>query len=116
MSPDSRHIRMVAAALAAKLDSKPFVTIARIEATARLRTFSGETGTRLKNNLAKDLDHALQDVGIRCFPHFQGTTTGANIRLFRSDGQLARLLDLLEHPGPDTDVQLTRRLKLIERP
>ena len=83
-----------------------FLTIPRMEVTELLRQVSGEDGTRLKSGLGQQLEQALLEQGIRCFPAFQGTTTGHTIRLFYPRTVVASLVDMLSHPDADTDKEL----------
>jgi len=57
-----------------------------------------------------NLEHALLNQGIRCFPGFSETTTGDNIRLFHAGTLLGEFVDMLVYPSPETDREIAHAL------
>jgi chemotaxis protein CheY-P-specific phosphatase CheC len=104
--PTRTDLVRVARELCNRMKGKAFVSVGRMEVTELLRKISGEDGTRLKAGLGEQLEQALLEQGIRCFPRFQDTTTGDTIRLFRPQTVIASLVDMLLHPDGDTDKEL----------
>ncbi len=92
-------------------DSKPFRSYQRMELTNRLRAFSGEPTTRIKAALGADLERALLEQGLRCYPELTATTTGAQIRIFRAGSTVGDLLDAVLVPSRDHDRRLAEALK-----
>lgn len=104
--PSRHHLTVVARQLKTLLNGKAFLTIGRTDITKRVREVSGEDTTRLKSEMASDLEIALLEQGVRCFPTLKETTTGDTIRLFHAGTLLGHLTDLLVHPSPETDREL----------
>ena len=92
-------------------DSKAFRSYERMELTNRLRAVSGEPTTRIKLALGADLERALSDQGLRCYPRLTETTTGDRIRIFRAGSTVGDLLDAVLVPSPDHDRRLAEALE-----
>jgi len=104
--PSRHHITVVARNLKVRLNGKAFLTIPRREVTDMLRDVSGEDTTRIKSGIGADLERALLEQGVRCYPGFTETTTGDTIRLFHAGSVLGSLVDLLVYPSVETDKDL----------
>lgn len=100
------HLVTVARELRRRLDAKAFLTLPRAEVTQLLRDTSGEDTTRIKAAVGGELEQALLDQAVRCFPGLVGTTTGDNIRLFHAGSVFGQLVDLIKYPDPHTDKDL----------
>jgi hypothetical protein len=107
-------VSVVARKLKVQLNGKAFLTIPRVEVTEMLRDVSGEETTRIKSAIGADLDQALLEQGVRCYPTFSGTTTGDTIRLFHAGSVLGSLVDLLIYPSTETDSDLGAMLTKIK--
>jgi hypothetical protein len=107
-------LAQVARNLKRELNGRAFLTIARTDVTRELREVSGEDTTRIKSQIAEDLELVLLQQGVRCFPSLQETTTGDTIRLFHAGTILGSLVDLLIYPAKDTDRDLGDMLKKIK--
>ena len=98
-----------------ELNGKAFLSKPRMEFTDLLREASGEDGTRLKKVAAGELEMELLQQGVRVFPSLKDTTTGDVVRLFHtSTTVIAELVDVLTHPGDDTDRQLADITKKVK--
>lgn len=104
--PTHAHLLDVARALRKRLGRQAFLTLPREEVTGMLRQISGEDSTRIKKVMGGDLDRALLEQGVRCFPGFAQTTTGDNIRIFHSGTVMGDFVDMLVHPSDKTDHDL----------
>lgn len=104
--PTRHHLTVVARQLKGRLNGKAFLTIPRVDVTELLREVSGEETTRIKSVIGSELDLALLEQGVRCYPRFAETTTGDTIRLFHAGSVLGSVVDLLVHPSMETDKDL----------
>ncbi len=104
--PTHAHLLDVARELRKRLGKRAFLTLPREEVTGVLRQVSGEDSTRIKKVMGADLDRALLERGVRCFPGFAETTTGDNIRVFHSGTVMGDFVDMLRHPSEQTDREL----------
>lgn len=112
--PSRSHLNQVARQLKRQLNGKAFLTLPRMEVTQMLRDISGEDTTRIKANLAAELEMALLHQGVRCYPSLAETTTGDTIRLFHAGTLLGTLVDLLALPAPEDDRDLADVLTKIK--
>lgn len=112
--PGRSHLVQVARQLRRRLNGQAFLTLDRVEVTQILRDVSGEDATRIKSALAGDIEHALLEQGVRCYPGLVGTTTGDTIRIFHAGSVLGSLVDLLAHPSRDTDRDLGAMLRKVK--
>ena len=112
--PSRHHITIVARNLKTRLNGRAFLTIPRVEVTEMLRDVSGEETTRIKSAIGADLDMALLEQGVRCYPRFGETTTGDTIRLFHAGSVLGSVVDLMVHPSTETDKDLGEMLTKIK--
>ena len=112
--PSRSHLVQLARELRRQLNGHAFVTLDRVEVTQKLRDIAGEDKTRIKSSIASDLELALLEQGVRCYPGFVGTTTGDTIRLFHAGSVLGSVVDLLIHPSKDTDRDLGAMIKKIK--
>ncbi|MCA1705448.1 MAG: hypothetical protein LC808_20205 [Actinobacteria bacterium] len=112
--PARSHLVQVARELRRRLNGKAFFTLDRVDVTQMLRDISGEDTTRIKSGLAGEIELALLEQGVRCYPGLVGTTTGDTIRIFHAGSVLGSLVDLLAHPSKDTDHDLGAMLKKIK--
>ena len=110
--PTHDHLVQVARSVRRELDrtSKAFTTMDRMELTRRLRGVSGESGTRIKAANGADLEGALNDQGLRCYPSLTETTTGDRVRIFRAGSAVGDLIDAVLTPSPDHDRELAEAL------
>ena len=110
--PTRDHLIQVARSVRRDLDreSKAFVTIDRMELTRRLREVSGESTTRIKKFNGAELEKALYDQALRCYPSLTETTTGARVRIFRAGSAVGDLIDAVLTPSPDHDRDLAEAL------
>ena len=110
--PTQEHLIQVARSVRRDLDrdSKAFISMERMELTQRLRDVSGEAGTRIKIALGGDLERALSDQGLRCYPSLTQTTTGDRVRIFRAGSAVGDLIDSVLTPSPDHDRDLAEAL------
>ena len=112
--PTRHQLTSVARTLKTRLNGKAFLTIPRMEITELVRAVSGEDTTRMKAGMADDLQLALLEQGIRCFPGLDVTTTGDTVRLFHAGTVLGNLVDLLVHPSTESDRDLGAMLTKIK--
>ena len=104
--PSYAHLVEVASQLRARLGTAPFLTIPRRDITDLVRAVSGEETTRIKREMAEQLERALLEQGARVFPSLQETSTFDSVRLFQPGTAIARIVDVLSHPGSATDTDL----------
>jgi len=104
--PTRHQLTTVARTLKTRLNGKGFLTIPRMEITELLRTVSGEDTTRIKSTMAGDLELALLEQGVRCYPSLAITSTGDSVRLFHAGTLLGNLVDSLAHPSTESDQDL----------
>jgi hypothetical protein len=112
--PNKADFTRVSRELKKRLNGKAFLTIPRMDITQLVRDVSGEEGTRIKTTMAEDLEWALLNQGVRCFPSLAETTTGDTVRLFHSGTLLGQLVDLVSEPHPDEDHDLADVLTKIK--
>jgi hypothetical protein len=112
--PDRTHHTALARKLRAQLNGRAFLTIRRREITELLREISGEPTTRIKSRVADDLQLALLDQGVRCYPHLAATEMIDNVRLFHAGSLLGQLVDLIAYPATETDKDLADVLTKIK--
>jgi hypothetical protein len=90
------------------------LTLPREEVTAMLRQVSGQDSTRIKKVMGGDLDTALLEQGVRCFPGFAQTTTGDNIRVFHAGTVVGDFVDMLTRPSEQTDRDLAAAITKVK--
>lgn len=112
--PSRHQLTSVARKLKTRLNGKAFLTLPRMDITELVRETSGEDATRIKAGIAADLEVALLEQGIRCFPTLTSTSTGDTIRLFHAGTVLGNLVDLLIHPSVEADSDLGAMLTKIK--
>ena len=112
--PTRDHLARVARALSQELGKSAFRSIERMKITEKLREVSGEETTRIKAELAKNLEMELLYQGVRCFPPLDQTSTSDTIRLFHTRTVVASLVDMLTNPGPETDRELANVTKKVK--
>jgi len=112
--PTRSHLTQAARQLKKDLNGRAFRTIQRTDVTQLVREISGEDTTRIKSNMAEELEKALLEQGVRTYPSLVGTTTGDTIRLFHAGTLLGTLLDILTHPSEDDDDELARVLTKVK--
>ena len=112
----SSHLLSVAWQLKKELDEtgKAFHTKRRVEITELVRVISGESNTRVKTSMGRDLERQLLNQGVRVYPSLVETTTGDLVRLFHVGTVVASLVDMLANPGDDTDKQLANVTKKVK--
>ncbi len=88
------------------LNGHAFLTVPRTELTQAVRDVSGEDTTRIKATMGAELEQALLEQAIRCYPPLAATTTGDTIRLFHAGSVLGGLVDVIIHPSPSNDSEL----------
>lgn len=112
LMPTHDHLVQVARTVRRELDreSKAFMSMDRMQLTQRLREVSRESSTRIKAALGADLERALNDQGLRCYPSLTETTTGDRVRVFRAGSTVGDLIDAVLLPSPDHDRDLTEAL------
>lgn len=57
-----------------------------------------------------ELERALLEQGIRCFPGFAETSTADTIRIFHAGTLAGRFVDMVLYPAEDTDRDLAEAL------
>lgn len=112
--PTRHQLTSVARALKTQLNGKAFLTLPRMDITELLRKTSGEDATRIKSGIASDLERAMLEQGIRCFPSLAETSTGDTVRIFHAGKLLGNLVDLLAHPSTESDRDLGAMLTKIK--
>jgi hypothetical protein len=112
--PTTGHLIQVARQLKKDLHGKAFLTIPRMQITQKLRDASGEDTTRIKANLASELELKMLEQGVRCFPSLQETSTGDTVRIFHAGTLLGTLVDMVAHPNVDDDSDLADVLTKIK--
>ena len=112
--PSRHHLVLVARKLKSRLGNDAFLTLDRMEITDLVRDAAASDNTRIKSQLAQELEQVLLEQGIRCYPSLQATTTGDTVRVFHSGRLLGNLLDLLIYPSRDTDKDLGNMLRKIK--
>jgi hypothetical protein len=85
-----------------------------MELTERVRQVSRESTTRVKTAMGADLDRALSDQGLRCYPTIENTTTGDWIRVFRAGSAVSDLIDAILSPSEDHDRELMIALAKVK--
>ncbi|MEO3810821.1 hypothetical protein ABGB17_17620 [Sphaerisporangium sp. B11E5] len=113
--PTRTHLVKLAQTLRQRLGGQPYLTIDRGEVTALLRDISGEPTTRIKAVMGADLERALLEQGVRCFPELSRTTAQDTLRLFHAGEVLAWFIDMLLYPDPDTDNQLNVVMRMLQQ-
>ena len=113
--PNQDHLAHVARSVRRELDREglAFKSLPRMELTERVRKVSGESTTRVKSAMGADLDRALTDQGLRCYPSIEETTTGQWIRVFRAGSAISDLIDAVLVPSPDNDRHLGAALAKV---
>ena len=91
---------------------RQFIRLPRIEITKILRDVSGEKRTKIGRPMGAKLDEALLGQGLRAFPTIEDTYHHDIIRLFRTGGVLATIVDIIELPGDTADKKLRSILRL----
>jgi hypothetical protein len=112
--PTRHQLTSVARKLKTQLNGKAFLTLPRMQITELLRTTSGEDGTRIKSGIAAELEVALLEQGLRCYPSLANTNTADTVRLFHAGTVLGNLVDLLAHPSAEADHDLGAMLTKIK--
>lgn len=112
--PSSSHLLMVARDLKRQLNNLAFKSFERTEITELIRQVSREPETRMKKLMGKELEHALLNQAVRCYPLLENTTTGDAIRLFHTPSVVANLVDVLSSPSPETDRELADIMKKVK--
>jgi hypothetical protein len=97
---------MVARRLKAHLGSSAHKTLSRMTITTMLREASGLESTRLKSELALQLEACLSHEGVVCYPHLSETTTGDVVRLYHAGTVGSRLVDIITNPAAEEDAEL----------
>jgi hypothetical protein len=100
------HLVQAARELKRRLGKDAFKTIDRVDITGVLRKVSGEDTTRMKSVIAGDLERAMLEQGVRCYPSLVNTTTGDTVRIFHAGTVLGQLVDTLAFPSTDNDSEL----------
>lgn len=108
--PTRSHLVQVARKIQRQLGDKPMLTLNRLDVTDFIREVSGEDTTRMKARMGSEVEDALRDVGVRCFPPLSGTTTGDVIRFFAAGSPFGDLVNLLVYPDPEQDQVVERVL------
>jgi hypothetical protein len=103
------HLGSVARDLKKKLGTRAFLTVRRSEITQLVREFSGADSTRVKTVMGQELEQALLEQGVRCFPSLGDTSEDA-VRLFHAGTFTGAIVDMLRHPAPETDRELADAL------
>ena len=104
--PTRSNLVHVARQLKRQLNGRAFLTLPRMEITQLVRNVSGEETTRIKSALAAELERALLEQGVRCYPSLGETTTGDIVRVFHAGTLLGTLVDLIAYPSQDDDEDL----------
>lgn len=112
-TPYRAHMVQVAKTIKKTLGTESFLTLERIHVTELIRSASGEESTRLKSAMATELERALLEQGVRCFPSLVGTSTGDVIRFFHAGTTFGALVDLLTYPDPGEDDDLEKALAKV---
>jgi hypothetical protein len=112
--PSAGHLRQVARDLKRELNNHAFLTLPRREITERIRNVSGEDATRMKVQMAAEMERALLEQGVRCHPALDNTTTGDVVRLFHAGTMLGHLVDLIEYPSSDDDAELGAIIRKVK--
>ena len=112
--PSRHHLVVVARKLKMQLHDKAFLTLGRMDITDLLREVAESAGTRIKSQLATELEQVLLEQGVRCYPSLRETGTSDTIRIFHSGSVLGNVLDLLIYPSRETDKDLGDMLKKIK--
>jgi hypothetical protein len=96
---------LVARDLKKSLGNRAFLTVRRSEVTQLVRDTSGLDSTRVKAVMGQDLEQALLEQGVRCFPSLSETSEDA-VRLFHAGTFTGAIVDMLRHPAKETDREL----------
>lgn len=112
--PTRHQLTSVARKLKTQLNGAAFLTLPRMQITELLRAVSGEDTTRIKSGIAMELEIALLEQGLRCYPSLSATSTGDIVRLFRAGTVLGNIVDLLVHPSAEADRDLANMLTEIK--
>ncbi len=107
------HLGLVARDLKKRLGTRAFLTVRRSEITQVVRDFSGEDSTRVKTIMGQELEQALLEQGVRCFPSLAETSEDA-VRLFHAGTFTGAIVDMLRHPAPETDRELAEALTKLK--
>jgi hypothetical protein len=112
--PTRNHLIETARRLKITLGNQGFTTMTRADITHTLREVSTEPKTRMKSVLAADLERALLERGVRCYPSLVGTEAKDSVRLFHTETVVARLIDALNNPDPRSDRELGEAIRKIK--
>lgn len=104
------HLIQVARELKKRLGKNAFIRIRRADVTQLLREISGEDTTRIKSAMSQELERALLEQGVRCFPAFSDTDGEDMVRLFHAGTVVGRIVDMVLYPGEETDKDLAEAL------
>lgn len=103
------HLTAAARDLKKRLGNRAFLTVQRSEVTQLVREVSGEDSTRVKAVMGQELEQALLEQGVRCFPSLADTSEDA-VRVFHAGTFTGAIVDMLRHPGSETDRELAEAL------
>lgn len=112
--PNRNQYVLVARELKKRLNGKAFMTIYRHEITEILRDVSGESTTRIKSGVAREMTQVLLEQALRCYPSIEETDMNASVRIFRAGSMFSNLVDLIVHPSAETDADVGEMLKKIK--
>lgn len=99
--PTREHLIQVARSVKRDLDreKQSHRSYDRRDLTELLRRVSGEPTTRIKAIKGADLERALSDQGLRCYPGLSETSTDDRIRIFRAGSAVGDLIDAVLVPS-----------------
>jgi hypothetical protein len=108
--PTRLDLVQVARELKRKLGKQAFLSVLRGDITQLVREVSGEEATRIKSSMGDDLERALLEQGVRCFPSLGETTADDFVRLFHAGTVLGGFVDMLIYPSPESDKELAEAI------
>ena len=99
--PTQEHLIQVARSVKRDLDreKRSHRSYDRRDLTELLRRVSGEPTTRIKAMKGAELERALSDQGLRCYPGLSETSTDDRIRIFRAGSAVGDLIDAVLVPS-----------------
>ncbi len=107
------QLGLVARELRKRLGNQAFYSVPRSDITELVRQVSGEETTRVKSVMGQELEQALLEQGVRCFPSL-AETSAESVRLFHAGRLTGVLVDILRHPSPQTDKKLAETLTKLK--
>lgn len=83
-----------------------YTTKTRLEIATLLRNVTNQPRGKIGRNVADAIEAALQEKGLRVFPHINDTGPNDAVRIIRSASMINDILNAFLHPSTTTDKKL----------